>query len=89
MSGPVRIVGLGPAGLDRVSDSIRSLLDESSTPVVGRTLDHPASVELDALRPVIWCDDLYESSETFEEVYDMSSDGTVRIASVQTSPRLK
>ena len=81
MSGPVRIVGLGPAGLDRVSDSIRSLLDESSTPVVGRTLDHPASVELDALRPVIWCDDLYESSETFEEVYDSIAARVVDLAS--------
>jgi len=80
MSGPVRIVGLGPAGLDRVSDSIRSLLDESSTPVVGRTLDHPASVELDALRPVIWCDDLYESSETFEEVYDSIAARVVDLA---------
>jgi len=81
MSGPVRIVGLGPAGLDRVSNSIRSLLDESSTPVVGRTLDHPASVELDALRPVIWCDDLYESSETFEEVYDSIAARVVDLAS--------
>jgi tetrapyrrole methylase family protein/MazG family protein len=81
MSGPVRIVGLGPAGLDRVSDSIRSLLDESNTPVVGRTLDHPASVELDALRPVIWCDDLYESSETFEEVYDSIAARVVDLAS--------
>jgi len=80
MSGPVRIVGLGPAGLDRVSDSIRSLLDESSTPVVGRTLDHPASVELDALRPVIWCDDLYESSETFKEVYDAIAARVVDLA---------
>jgi tetrapyrrole methylase family protein/MazG family protein len=70
MSGPVRIVGLGPAGLGRVSDSIRSFLVDPTTPVVGRTLHHPASVELDALRSVIWCDDLYESSETFEEVYD-------------------
>jgi len=70
MSGPVRIVGLGPAGLDRVSDSIRSLLDESTTPVVGRTVHHPASAELDALRPVVWCDDLYESCDTFEEVYE-------------------
>jgi len=69
MRGPVRIVGLGPAGLDRVSDSIRFLLGESTTPVVGRTLHHPASVELDALRPVVWCDDLYESCDTFEEVY--------------------
>jgi len=80
MSGPVRIVGLGPAGLDRVSNSIRSLLDESSTPVVGRTLDHPASVELDALRAVIWCDDLYESSDTFEEVYDAIAARVVDLA---------
>jgi tetrapyrrole methylase family protein/MazG family protein len=80
MSGPVRIVGLGPAGLDRVSESIRSVLEDSTTPVVGRTLHHPASVELDALRSVIWCDDLYESSETFEEVYDAIAARVVDLA---------
>lgn len=70
MSGPVRIVGLGPAGLNRVSEAIRSLLQDEAIPVVGRTRHHPASGDLEAIRPVIWCDDLYEACDTFDEVYD-------------------
>ena len=69
MAGPIRIVGLGPAGLDRITDPVRAvLLDEGSTVVV-RTVQHPAAVELGALRPVESCDDLYESADDFEAVY--------------------
>ena len=70
MSGPVRIVGLGPAGLNRVSELIRLLVDDTAVPVVGRTRHHPASAELEKTRTVIWCDDLYEDGDTFDEVYD-------------------
>ena len=70
MSGPVRIVGLGPAGLNRVSELIRLLVDDTAVPVVGRTRHHPALAELEKTRTVIWCDDLYEDGDTFDEVYD-------------------
>ena len=88
MSGPVRIVGLGPAGLNRVAESIRMLIDDIAVPVVGRTRHHPASVELEKIRPVIWCDDLYEAGDTFDEVYgsiaarvlDLASAGPVTYA---------
>ena len=70
MKGPVRIVGLGPAGLDRVPEAIRTLLSDAATPVVGRTQHHQAATDLDAIRPVIWCDDLYEACDTFDDVYE-------------------
>lgn len=69
MSGPIRIVGLGPAGLDRVPDRTLHLLDDRTVPVVGRTIAHPAARQLDERRQVIWCDDLYESAEEFDDVY--------------------
>ena len=81
MSGPVRIVGLGPAGLDRVSETIRSLVEDETIPVVGRTRHHPASDDLDAIRPVIWCDDLYEAGDTFDEVYDAIAARVLDLAS--------
>jgi tetrapyrrole methylase family protein/MazG family protein len=44
------------------------LLDEGRTVIV-RTLRHPAAAELAALREVVSCDDLYESSDVFPDVY--------------------
>ncbi len=64
----ITVVGLGPAGLSRVPSPIRDfLLDESRTVIV-RTLAHPASEELAALREVVSCDDLYEG-EDYDSVY--------------------
>ncbi len=88
MSGPVRIVGLGPAGLDRVSEAILTLVEDEAIPVVGRTRHHPAALDLETVRPVTWCDDLYESCETFDDVYgaitarvlDLASGGPVTYA---------
>ena len=81
MSGPVRIVGLGPAGLSRVSEMVRSLVLDRPIPVVGRTRNHPASADLEAIRPVIWCDDLYESCGTFDEVYEAIASRVLDLAS--------
>jgi tetrapyrrole methylase family protein/MazG family protein len=81
MGGPIRIVGLGPAGLERVTPAARDLLDEHAVPVVGRTLDHPASRDLDGRRPVVWCDDLYEGSEAFDDVYDAITSRVIDLAS--------
>jgi tetrapyrrole methylase family protein/MazG family protein len=88
MTGPIRIVGLGPAGLDRVSPAIAAILEDRSAPVVGRTIDHPAARQLDERRTVIWCDDLYDSEQGFEEVYaaiaarviELAGDGPVTYA---------
>lgn len=68
MPGTVRLIGLGPAGLDRLpGPTIEMLL--SDIPVVVRTLEHPAAEELATRRPLVSCDDLYESHDAFEAVY--------------------
>jgi tetrapyrrole methylase family protein / MazG family protein len=70
VSGPrLALVGLGPAGLDRVGETARSLLIDPSTTVFVRTLQHAAAEELAALRPVVTCDDLYDTAERFDDVY--------------------
>ncbi len=63
------VVGLGPGGWERVPSPTAQLLTDPDTRVVVRTLRHPAAEHLASLRPVIDCDDLYESSATFEDVY--------------------
>jgi tetrapyrrole methylase family protein/MazG family protein len=65
----ILLVGLGPAGLDRVEAEIRRRLLDPGLAVVMRTLQHPAAAELAGQRPVESCDDLYESAVDFEEVY--------------------
>ena len=65
----ITITGLGPGGLDRVPGPVMDLLLDESRTVIVRTLRHPAASELAALREVVSCDDLYESSEAFPVVY--------------------
>ena len=67
--GRVDVVGLGPAGLERVPPTTLSLLTDPEAVVVVRTLRHPAAAELAERRPLVSCDDLYEEHDTFEEVY--------------------
>jgi len=70
----ITIVGLGPASLARVTGPARvALLDEAATVFV-RTLFHPAAVELAAARPVVSCDDLYESAADFDSLYGAIAD---------------
>lgn len=69
----ISIVGLGPSDISRVSGSTRALIDEATT-VVMRTLRHPAAAEVAAARPVISCDDLYDSFEEFDGVYAAIAD---------------
>lgn len=65
----ISIVGLGPAGIERISASVLALLEDESATVVMRTIEHPAAAELAAKRPVVGCDDLYESAADFDAVY--------------------
>lgn len=69
MTGPIRIVGLGPAGLDRIGGDLRALLLDPAVAVVVRTLQHPAAEQVAQARPVITCDDLYEAGADFAAVY--------------------
>ena len=69
LSHPLIVTGLGPGNLARAPAEIVDALRSTDVTVLVRTLQHPAAEELAAQRSVITCDDLYESAETFEEVY--------------------
>jgi hypothetical protein len=58
----VRIVGLGPAGLDRLPPSTVDVLLDPAVPLILRTVAHPAAADLAAQRSVTACDDLYETA---------------------------
>jgi tetrapyrrole methylase family protein/MazG family protein len=67
--GDLTIVGLGPAGLDRLAQPSLAALMRPGADVILRTIHHPAASELAAERPVVACDDLYEASAAFDDVY--------------------
>lgn len=70
MTGRITVVGLGPGSFDRIDPGIRELLLDPEQRVIARTLEHPAARELAVLRTVDSADTLFDSSETFEEVYE-------------------
>jgi len=70
----LQIVGLGPAGLDRLPASVIDLLTDPVVSIVLRTAEHPASAELAERRDVTFCDDLYEAADDFEAVYRAIAD---------------
>lgn len=65
----ITVIGLGPGDLDRVPGPVKALLLDPEHTVVVRTREHPASVQLAELRTVTFCDDLYEGSSSFDDVY--------------------
>jgi tetrapyrrole methylase family protein/MazG family protein len=65
----ITIIGLGPGDFDRIPEAVRHALLEPGATVVVRTLEHPAARELAGMRDVVSCDDLYESLDSFDEVY--------------------
>ena len=80
MTARVTIAGLGPAGLDRLPEGLRRRLLDPDVRLVLRTLDHPAARELAAVRPAESADDLYETADTFDEVYRGIADRVLRAA---------
>lgn len=68
------IIGLGPAGLDRLTGRARDVLDSPGMTVIARTESHPAVVELSEHRPVRHCDDLYDREAAIEDVYQAIAD---------------
>jgi tetrapyrrole methylase family protein / MazG family protein len=68
--GVITIAGLGPGALARVPEPVRELLLDEGRTVIARTVSHPAAQELAELRQVVFCDDLYEDSESFPDVYE-------------------
>ncbi len=65
----IRVTGLGPGDFDRIPGIVQEVLLDPKSVVIVRTLHHPAAEQLASLRDVITCDDLYESRESFEDVY--------------------
>lgn len=74
MGGNLTVVGLGPAGLDRLAPSTRAVLEDPARTVILRTLEHPAASELAARRGVTACDDIYESAVDFDAAYRAITD---------------
>lgn len=65
----ITIVGLGPAGLDRVAPLGRAALQSATARIVVRTLQHPAATELASIRRVESCDDLYDAAPDYDSLY--------------------
>jgi tetrapyrrole methylase family protein/MazG family protein len=66
----ITVVGLGPSDLSFLGQRQRDVLMQSDVRVIVRTLLHPAAREIEVLRPVETCDDLYENLESFDDVYE-------------------
>jgi tetrapyrrole methylase family protein/MazG family protein len=81
----ITIVGLGPAGVAHIGSGALEALAVDDVTIVLRTLTHPGAEALADERTVIGCDDLYESIESFDDVYaaiaqrvvDAAADGDV------------
>lgn len=77
----IDIVGLGPGDLNRVPSATLGLLLDPDRTVIVRTAHHPAAEELAALRgAVTFCDDLYDTAETFEATYVAIADRVLAAA---------
>ena len=66
----ITVVGLGPSDLSFVGQAQRDTMLDPGATVIVRTLLHPAAAELAGARAVESCDDLYETLESFDDVYD-------------------
>ncbi len=73
----ILITGLGPGDIARIPGPVLDLLLDPATHLIIRTRNHPAAEQIAELREVEFCDDLYESSGTFEEVYSAIADRVV------------
>ena len=73
----VTIVGFGPGSLSGTAAETLAALTALEHSVIVRTMHHPACKELAAMRPLTTCDDLYEASETFEDVYAAIADRVI------------
>ncbi len=67
-NGHLAIVGLGPGAPEHLTAAAAKLLSEA--PVLLRTRQHPVAYTFPGSDRWDSCDDLYESSPTFEEVYN-------------------
>lgn len=70
----IAIVGVGPAGLDRVAGVAVDLLLDPERTVIARTVSHPAIAELQERRSLLSCDDLYDEAGSFDALYRAIAD---------------
>jgi len=77
----ITITGFGPGGFDRVPEPVKTLLLDPGRTVIARTVHHPAAEELARLRAVVFCDDLYEEADAFDDVYASIADRVVEASS--------
>ncbi|MGA2302726.1 MAG: MazG family protein [Acidimicrobiales bacterium] len=75
----ITVVGLGPAGPEFLTDTVRALIGGGGTTFL-RTARHPAAA---ALSGYVAFDPLYESAETFAEVYAAIVEALVEAATAQ------
>ena len=66
----ITVVGLGPSDLSFLGQRQRNALLRPDARVIVRTVLHPAAEELGRLRPIEACDDLYETLDSFDDVYE-------------------
>lgn len=76
----ITIIGLGPGSLDRVPELVRHFLLDPDRVVVARTRRHPAAEELAREREVVFCDDLYEQADRFDDVYEAIAHRVVELS---------
>lgn len=62
----VIVVGLGPAGPELITPETAEAIEATPARIV-RTTRHPAA---EAIPEALSCDDLYETGDTFDDVYD-------------------
>ncbi len=74
MTPSLTIVGLGPAGLDRLSARSLARVRDPERAVILRTIQHPAAAELVESNRVVYCDDLYDIAADFDDVYRAIAD---------------
>lgn len=78
----ITITGLGPGALDRVPQPVRDLLIDEGRAVIARTAHHPAARELAELRQVVFCDDLYQQADAFDDVYAAIAQRVIQAAAL-------
>lgn len=79
----ILVLGLGPAGLDRLPATAMEVLADPDVAVVVRTLHHPAAAELAERREITSCDDLYQTSPGFDALYGAIAVRVVSLAAEQ------
>jgi tetrapyrrole methylase family protein/MazG family protein len=75
----ITVVGLGPAGSDLLGPAVVALM-ESADRVVLRTARHPAAEELG---PVESLDHLYETADSFDQLYPNIVEALIEMAEAQ------